>query len=127
MNVPDQLHFADSHEWVDTTDPTSASVGISDHAQEELTDVVYLELPEVGTIVTAGEAVGVIESVKAANDLYTPCSGEIIEVNSALEDAPEAVNTDPYATGWMFKLALSDPSEISKLKDAAAYRSLLGG
>ena len=91
MNVPDDLYFSDSHEWVDPSSPEAASVGISDHAQAELTDVVYLELPEVGRTVSKGEAVAVIESVKAANDIYAPVSGEIVEVNEALADAHAAV------------------------------------
>lgn len=122
MNVPDQLRYADSHEWIDPSDPEAASVGVSDHAQAELTDVVYLELPEVGRTVTKGEAIAVIESVKAANDIYAPASGEIVAVNEALAEAPEPVNEDPYGAGWMFKLKLSDPSELASLHDAGAYR-----
>lgn len=122
MNVPDQLRYADSHEWIDPSDPEAASVGVSDHAQAELTDVVYLELPEVGRTVTKGEAIAVIESVKAANDIYAPASGEIVAVNEALAEAPEPVNEDPYGAGWMFKIKLSDPSEIASLHDAGAYR-----
>lgn len=122
MNVPDQLRYADSHEWIDPSDPEAASVGVSDHAQAELTDVVYLELPEVGRTVTKGEAIAVIESVKAANDIYAPASGEIVAVNEALAEAPEPVNEDPYGAGWMFKLKLSDPSELESLHDAGAYR-----
>jgi glycine cleavage system H protein len=125
MNVPDHLLYRDSHEWIDPTDPGAATVGISDHAQAELTDVVYLELPEVGRSVTAGEPFGVIESVKAANDLYAPVSGEIVEVNEALAEAPEPVNEDPYGAGWMVKIRLSDPSELGALMNAATYRERL--
>jgi len=125
MNVPDSLLYADSHEWVALDDPAPATVGISDHAQEELTDVVYLELPAVGRVVKKGEAFAVIESVKAANDIYAPVSGEIVEVNSALVESPEAVNTDPYGAGWMVKIRLSDPSELTTLKNAASYREYL--
>lgn len=125
MNVPDHLRFCDSHEWIDPADPSSAPVGISDHAQEELTDVVFLELPAVGRVVKQGEAFAVIESVKAANDIYAPVSGEIVEVNEALADSPESVNTDPYGAGWMVKIRLSDPSELGTLKNAASYREYL--
>lgn len=124
--VPDHLRYADSHEWIDPASPDAASVGISDHAQEELTDVVYLELPAVGRVVSKGEAIAVIESVKAANDIYSPVSGEIVEVNEALGEDPGAVNTDPYGAGWMFRIKLSDPSEIESLMDAEAYRGHAG-
>ncbi|MEM7601276.1 MAG: glycine cleavage system protein GcvH [Verrucomicrobiota bacterium] len=122
MNVPDHLHYSDSHEWVDATAPDSAKIGISDHAQAELTDVVYLELPEVGRTVSKGEAVAVIESVKAANDIYAPVSGEIVEINEVLGEAPEPVNEDPYGNGWMFKIKLSDSGELETLHDAGSYR-----
>ncbi|MGB0154823.1 MAG: glycine cleavage system protein GcvH [Verrucomicrobiales bacterium] len=125
MNVPDHLYFSDSHEWVDPSSPEAAPVGISDHAQAELTDVVYLELPEVGRTVIKGEAVAVIESVKAANDIYAPVSGEIVEVNEALAEAPEPVNEDPYGGGWMFKVKLADSGEVEGLMNAAAYRDTI--
>lgn len=125
MNVPDHLYFSDSHEWVDPSSPGAAPVGISDHAQAELTDVVYLELPEVGRTVIKGEAVAVIESVKAANDIYAPVSGEIVEVNEALAEAPEPVNEDPYGGGWMFKVKLADSGEVEGLMNAAAYRDTI--
>ncbi len=125
MTAPDHYHFAESHEWVDPIDPASATVGISDHAQAELTDVVYLELPAVGRVVTKGEAVAVIESVKAANDIYAPVSGEVVAVNQSLAEAPEPVNEDPYGAGWMIKIRLSDPSELATLMSAAQYREHL--
>lgn len=125
MNVPDHLRYADSHEWVDPADPAAAAVGVSDHAQAELTDVVYLELPELGRKVSKGEAIAVIESVKAANDIYAPVSGEIVEVNEALAEAPEPVNDDPYGAGWMFRIKLDDPSELESLHDAGSYRERL--
>lgn len=125
MNVPDHLYFSDSHEWVDPSSPEAAPVGISDHAQAELTDVVYLELPEVGRTVSKGEAVAVIESVKAANDIYAPVSGEIVEMNEALAEAPEPVNEDPYVGGWMFKVKLADSGEVEGLMNAAAYRDTI--
>lgn len=125
MNVPDHLRYSESHEWIDPSDPDAASMGISDHAQAELTDVVYLELPEVGRTVSKGEAFAVIESVKAANDIYAPVSGEIVEVNDPLAEAPEPVNEDPYGEGWMVKIKLSDPSELDGLLNAESYRERL--
>ncbi len=124
--ILDHLRYADSHEWIDAANPEAASVGVSDHAQEELTDVVYLELPAVGRVVSKGEAVAVIESVKAANDIYSPVSGEIVEVNEALAEDPAPVNNDPYEAGWMFRVRLSDPGELDSLMDAEAYRSHVG-
>ena len=124
--VPDHLRYSDSHEWIDPSTPDAASVGVSAHAQEELTDVVYPELPAVGRVVSKGEAIAVIESVKAANDIYSPVSGEIVEVNEALGEDPGAVNTDPYGTGWMFRIKVSDPSEVESLMDAEAYRGHAG-
>ena len=125
MNVPENLHYAESHEWVNSENSEAASVGISDHAQAELSDVVYLELPEVGTVVAKGDSIAVIESVKAANDIYSPVSGEIVEVNEGLVEAPEPINSDPYETGWMVKIKLSDAGEIEGLLDAAAYQKIL--
>lgn len=125
MNVPDTFLYADTHEWIDPTDPESAVIGISDHAQSELTDVVYLELPEVGQVVKQGDSMAVIESVKAANDIYAPASGEVVAVNSELVEAPEPINTDPYGAGWMVKIRLSDPSDLERLKNAASYREHL--
>ena len=122
MNVPDHLRFLESHEWVDSSELDAIKVGISDHAQEELTDIVYLELPEIGRVVEKGDPVAVIESVKAANDIYAPISGEIIEVNEPLGETPEPVNSDPFGKGWMFQIKPSDISELESLMDAAAYR-----
>lgn len=117
--VPDHLRYRDSHEWID---PATGVVGITDHAQHELTDVVFVELPEVGTKVGAGDHVAVVESVKAASDIYAPVSGEIVEVNTALPDNPALLNTDPHGAGWIFKIAVSNPSDLGTLMDAAAYR-----
>lgn len=125
MNAPDHLHFSESHEWVDAGTPESATIGISDHAQAELTDVVYLELPEIGSQVKKGEAFAVIESVKAANDIYAPVSGEIVEINTTLVETPELINTDPYGAGWMVKIKLSDLSELDSLMTGASYREHL--
>jgi len=118
--VPADLKFLSSHEWVLVEDGV-ATIGVSDHAQELLGDLVYVELPETGTVVAAGDSVGVIESVKAASDTYAPISGEIIEVNADLEDAPERINVDPYGDGWMYKMAIEDAEELENLLDAEAY------
>ena len=122
--VPDQLRYRDSHEWVDPTQAVSP-VGITDHAQAELTDVVFVELPKLG-VVKAGQQVCVVESVKAASDIYSPVSGEITEVNNELTANPGLINTDPYAAGWIFKIKASDPAETASLKDAAAYKAMIG-
>jgi glycine cleavage system H protein len=118
--VPSELKFLSSHEWVMVEDGV-ATIGVSDHAQELLGDLVYVELPDAGTTVAAGDSVGVIESVKAASDTYAPISGEVIEINEDLEDAPERINVDPYGDGWMYKLAIEDPEELENLLDASAY------
>lgn len=125
-NIPDYLKYAQSHEWL-KMDGDIGIVGITDHAQHELTDVVYVELPKKGNQVTKGQPVAVIESVKAASDIYTPISGEIMEVNSALSDNPGDVNLDPYGKGWIFKLKVSDPSESGSLQSPEAYKAHIGG
>jgi len=119
-NVPSELKFLSSHEWV-SVDGDVATVGVSDHAQELLGDLVYVELPEVGSAVAAGDSVAVIESVKAASDTYAPVSGEIIEVNEELEDSPERINDDPYGDGWMYRLKMEDAGEVNDLLDADSY------
>ena len=119
-NVPDQLRYRDSHEWIDPTQSPSP-VGITDHAQAELTDVVFVDPPKVGTQVSAGQQVCVIESVKAASDIYAPVSGEIVAINEALTGDPGLLNRDPYAGGWIFKIKSSNPAEFEALMDAAAY------
>jgi glycine cleavage system H protein len=106
LNVPEELQYTKSHEWVRTEGDT-ATIGITDHAQEELGDIVYIELPEQGATFEAGESFGTVESVKAVSDLYTPVGGEVVEVNEALEDSPEKINEDPYGEGWMVKLRIS--------------------
>lgn len=118
--VPTELKFLSSHEWVLVEDNV-ATVGVTDHAQELLGDLVYVELPEQGSSVAAGDSVGVIESVKAASDTYAPVSGEVVEINEELESAPERINHDPYGDGWMYKIAMEDPEEVSDLLDAEAY------
>jgi len=119
-NVPSELKFLPSHEWV-AVDGDVATVGVSDHAQELLGDLVFVELPEVDSAISAGDSVGVIESVKAASDTYAPISGEIVEVNSELEDSPERINDDPYGDGWMYKVKMEDTSELENLLDADSY------
>ena len=124
-NIPDQLRYAASHEWI-RVENGIGTVGISDHAQEELSDVVYVDLPKVGATVAAGTTIAVIESVKAASDIYAPASGEVTEVNPELVTTPELVNKDPYGKAWLFKLKLSKREEVDALKDAAGYRALIG-
>jgi glycine cleavage system H protein len=119
-NVPSELKFLQSHEWV-AVDGDIATIGVSDHAQELLGDLVFVELPEEGSVVVVGDAVAVIESVKAASDTYAPISGEIIEVNSELEDSPEKINDDPYGDGWMYKIKIDDHGEIDDMLDASSY------
>ena len=124
MNVPDDLKYADSHEWI-RVEGDVGTVGITDHAQAELTDIVFAEPPKEGAEVVARCAAAVVESVKAASDIYAPVSGKVIESNSALSDNPALLNTDPYGAGWIFKIQITDASELSALKDAAAYRELI--
>lgn len=117
--VPDNLRYRDSHEWID---PATGVAGITDHAQAELSDVVYVELPKVGAQVKAGDQVAVVESVKAASDIYAPVDGEVIEVNTSLPDNPALLNFEPYTGGWIFKLKVAEASSVDSLMDAAAYR-----
>jgi glycine cleavage system H protein len=125
MLVPEDLKYAETHEWV-RIDKTIGTVGITDHAQAELTDIVFVELPKVGAKVTAKQQAAVVESVKAASDIYSPVSGEVTEVNGELENNPALVNTAPYAEGWLFKVQLEEGVDLSELKDAAAYRAQTG-
>ncbi len=120
MNVPANLKYAKSHEWARLEADGSVTIGITDHAQEALGDIVFLELPDAGRTVKAGEEVAVVESVKAASDIYAPISGQIIESNGAAVDAPESVNADAYVT-WLFKIKPSNPAELDGLLDAAGY------
>jgi glycine cleavage system H protein len=123
-NIPEQLRYAASHEWI-AIDGDTGTVGISDHAQHELSDVVYVDLPKVGAKIAAGAVVAVVESVKAASDIYSPVSGEVVEVNADLVKKPELVNSDPYGA-WLFRLKLSAPAELAALKDAAGYKAQIG-
>lgn len=121
-NIPDDVMYAKSDEWV-RIDGSTATIGISDYAQEQLNDIVYVELPEVGQKMGKGESFGSVESVKAASDLYSPVAGTVSEVNSALEDEPELINSDPYGKGWIIKLTLDGSADTSDLMDASAYQS----
>jgi glycine cleavage system H protein len=125
-NIPADLKYAKSHEWVRVSGDV-ATVGITDHAQQELTDVVFVELPEVGRKVKAGEACAVVESVKTASDIYSPVSGEITEVNKAAVDNPALVNTEPYEGGWFYKIKLSNPAEVNSLLSPEQYAAQIGG
>ena len=120
MNIPTNLKYTASHEWVKLEADGSVTVGITDHAQEALGDIVFLELPEAGRAVSAGKECAVVESVKAASDIYAPVSGVIVESNQAAADAPESINQDAHAT-WLFKIKPSNPAELAALLDAAAY------
>jgi len=121
-HTPTELKYASSHEWARLEDDGTVTVGISDHAQGALGDVVFVELPELGTVFAAGDEAGVVESVKAASDIYAPVGGEVIEVNTALEDEPEMVNSEPYNEGWFFKLQPSDTDELEALLSAGEYQ-----
>jgi len=125
-NVPSDLKYAKSHEWVRLSGDV-ATVGITDHAQHELTDVVFVELPALGRQVKAGEACAVVESVKTASDIYSPLSGEIVEANKAVADNPALVNSEPYAGGWVWKVKVSRPEELNALLSPEQYLSLIGG
>jgi glycine cleavage system H protein len=120
-DVPTDLKYTKSHEWVRMDDEGIATVGITDHAQELLGDLVFVELPEVGAELGAGGECAVVESVKAASDVYSPVTGEVIEVNEALAEAPETINQDAYGDGWIFRIRLADPDELDALMDADAY------
>ncbi|WP_455198718.1 glycine cleavage system protein GcvH [Kaarinaea lacus] len=124
-NVPNELKYTKTHEWVRTESDGSLTVGITDHAQELLGDMVYIEVPETEATYTNGEECAVVESVKAASDVYCPVSGEIVEVNEELADAPETVNQDPYDSGWLFKVKPEDEGEVEELMDAEAYSEFI--
>ena len=125
MIVPDDLRYAETHEWIRLEDGIG-TIGITDHAQAELTDIVYVELPQVGALLDSRQAAAVVESVKAASDIYSPVQGEVIEINPELESNPALVNTDPYGEGWMIKMTVDNPADIEKLMNAEAYTALVG-
>jgi glycine cleavage system H protein len=123
-NVPEELHYSKDHEWIRMEGETG-TVGITDHAQHSLGDVVYVELPKVGDSFAAHEAFGSVESVKAVSELFCPVAGEIVEVNESLQDEPEKVNTDPYGAAWMIKLRVADSGEVDKLLSAVEYEDFI--
>ena len=125
MMIPDDLLYTESHEWI-KREGEKIRVGITDHAQSELTDVVYVELPKLERQVNAKEPVAVVESVKAASDIYAPAKGTILEVNKALEGDPDLINREPYGQGWIFVLKIENPDDLNNLKDAGAYKSQIG-
>ncbi|MGM0594703.1 MAG: glycine cleavage system protein GcvH [Pseudomonadota bacterium] len=124
-NVPEELKYTKSHEWVRTEADGSITIGITEHAQDLLGDMVFVELPESGRALTADEECAVVESVKAASDIYAPVDGEVSEINEALEDTPELVNQDPYGDGWLFRMKVADPAEVDGLLDASAYQAVV--
>jgi len=124
-NIPNELKYAQSHEWVSLEANGNARIGISDHAQEALGDLVFVELPAVGDETDQGDSVAVVESVKAASDIYAPVTGEVVAINEDLEDDPGLINNDPYGDGWLYEVALSDEAELDGLLDAEAYEESL--
>jgi glycine cleavage system H protein len=125
MNVPDDLLYTESHEWV-RREGGNARVGITDHAQSELTDLVYVELPKMDRQANAKEAIAVVESVKAASDIYAPVKGTVVDANKALESNPALINTDPFGEGWIFVLKIDNADDLKQLKEATAYRQQIG-
>ncbi len=125
MNVPDDLLYTDTHEWI-KREGDNIRVGITDHAQSELTDVVYVELPKMDRAANAREPIAVVESVKAASDIYAPVKGKVVEINKTLEADPGLLNRDPFGQGWLFVLKVDSPDDLAKLKNAAAYRQQIG-
>jgi len=125
MNIPENLRYATSHEWI-LVEGDTGTVGITDHAQAELTDIVFAEPPAVGKSVKAGDVAAVVESVKAASDIYAPVGGEVVERNEAIEADPSLLNTDPFGAGWIFKIRIAAAAELAALKDADAYREQIG-
>ena len=125
MNVPDDLLYTESHEWI-RCESENVRVGITDHAQSELTDVVYVELPKMDRQTNAKEPIAVVESVKAASDIYAPLKGAVVEVNKALEADPGLINREPYGQGWIFVLKIDNADDLKQLKDAAAYQAQIG-
>ncbi len=122
--VPDELRYTKEHEWI-RIEGDNVVIGVTDYAQDALTDVVWVELPEIGAVVGSMESFASVESVKSVSEIYAPVSGEVLEVNDSLEDSPEQINEDPYGNGWICKMAISDPAELVDLLDGATYRSLI--
>ena len=126
MNIPADLRYSSDHEWV-RVDGAMATIGITEYAQDALGDVVFVEMPDTGLDVAAGESVSEVESTKSVSDIYAPITGAIIEVNEALAEQPELLNSDPYGAGWICRINITDPAELDHLMDAEAYRALTGG
>lgn len=126
MNVPDDLKYTESHEWVRLNDDGTITIGITDHAQEQLGDLVFVETPEIDAEVESEAAVAVVESVKAASDIYAPVSGSILDANADLAEEPELVNNDPYGKGWLYKMTPADGTEVESLMDGEAYQNFVG-
>ena len=126
-NIPQTLRYTPEHEWVLVTDGTTARVGITDHAQDALGDIVFLTLPAVGVTVSAGQTCGEVESTKSVSDIYAPLSGVVTARNESVETAPETLNADPYGAGWLFDIELTDATQVAELLDASAYEALLSG
>lgn len=126
MNFPDNLRYTKDHEWIRLEEGNVAIVGITDFAQRELGDIVYVDVPTIGKALQAEEVFGTVEAVKTVSDLFLPLSGTVTEINPALESQPELVNSDPYGAGWMVKMTLNNPSEVDGLMDAAAYAGMVG-
>jgi glycine cleavage system H protein len=124
-NIPGELKYSKSHEWVRINDDGTVTIGVTEHAQELMGDMVYVELPEAGASLNQGEDCAVVESVKAASDVYAPIGGEVVEINDALADAPETINTDPYGEGWIYRMTPADSGELDDLMDANAYEELV--
>jgi len=124
MGYPTQFRYSKEHEWIDVKGDV-ATVGITDYAQSELGDVVFVEVPAAGAAVTAGKTLGSVESVKAVSDIYAPATGEVVEPNATLKDKPESINTDPHGAGWLVKIKLANPAELNSLMDAAAYEAYI--
>jgi glycine cleavage system H protein len=124
-NVPSELKYTESHEWIGVEADGTVRIGISDHAQEALGDLVFVELPAVGDVIDQGDSCAVVESVKAASDIYAPVTGEVVAVNEDLEDDPGAINSDPYGDGWLFQVSLADAAELDGLLDAETYEQTL--
>ena len=122
--IPENCKFLSSHEWVRLGDDGTATVGISDHAQDQLGDIVFIELPEIGTELNQGDEAALVESVKAASEIYSPLSGKVIKVNNLIEDSPEIINTSPYDEGWFFKIEISDDSETENLLSSDQYAEI---
>ena len=125
MNFPDNLKYTKDHEWI-SVQGKIGTIGVTDYAQGELGDVVFIDINSAGADIKAGDSIGTIEAVKTVSDIYAPCSGKIVEVNGHLQTQPEVVNTDPYGLGWMVKIEIADPSELNSLLDHEAYKKLIG-